>query len=263
MSRETIIDGMATILWGSAWADHVEERQCTNISGCEITEIMPDVPKEAREHAERIASAYEKLNGCTLETLYQRALDADALTVRKYPALLDGPERFGECLAYETMGAGVSWEDDHAEYEHEHPHDAGVASCDLMYLAETTCDECIAKRRKYTVLSLDMWGHVPADCHEYGCPCMLMPELPDDEPVHDDDKCECHEECNQQFKAGTLETYGDEDGTILDALLTEGFLSEQGREECTIEDTGDGTMLDVTDKAGRRIFALQLEGDEG
>lgn len=259
MSREIMIDGIATILWGSAWADHVEECGCANLSGCEITEIMPEIPKEAREHAERIASTYEKMNGCTLEALYQEAVLRDELEGITAPAKRSGPERFGECLAWEAMGAGVSWEDDHAEYPHEHPHDAGVASCDLMYLAETTCPECKAKRRTYTVLSLDMWGHVPADCIKYGCDCVDMPELPDAEPVHDDDKCRCSEECNNQHKVGTIDVRNDEDETILDALLTDGFLSEQGREECEIDDYTDGTMLDVNDKDGRRVLALQLE----
>jgi len=261
MSRETILDGMATILWGSAWADHADECKCTNLSGCEITEIMPAIPKEAREHAERIASTYEKMNECSLEALYQRALDADAKEGIEACDENASLERFGECLAWEAMGAGVSWEDDHAEYEHDYPHDAGVAACELMYLAETTCDECKAKRRKYTVLSLDMWGHVPADCHKHGCPCMLTTD--ERGPYHDDDACECHEDCNNQHKVGTIETRNDEDKTILEALLDAEFLSAEGREKCEIDDYTDGTMLDVLDDDGRRVFALQLEGDEG
>jgi hypothetical protein len=256
MSRATMIEGIATILWGSAWADHVEERRCANLSGCKIEEVMPEIPKEAREQAEALASEYEKLNGCTLEALYQRALDADGLTVRKFPALLDGPERFGECLAWEAMGAGVGWDNDHAEYPHECPH---IETCDLMFLAESTCDECQAKRRTYTVLSLDMWGHVGADCISFGCPCVDTRE--ERGPYHDDERCQCAEECNNQHKVGVIDTRDDSDTAILDALLEGGFLSDKGREECEIDDASDGTMLDVNDQDGRRIFALQLEGE--
>jgi hypothetical protein len=33
---------MATILWASAWADHVEEQQCQSVSGCEITDLLAE-----------------------------------------------------------------------------------------------------------------------------------------------------------------------------------------------------------------------------
>lgn len=154
--REEILSGMATILWGSAWADHAEEARCTNLSGEEITNIMPDIPKEAHEHAARIAAEYEKLNGVPVEALYERAVEADkrevgampydGLPAREEPGTPEWfeayAERFGECLAYEAMGAGVSWEDDHAEFEHEAPYDAGEASCELQDYAAETCAVC-------------------------------------------------------------------------------------------------------------------------
>lgn len=108
----------------------------------------------------------------------------------------------------------------------------------------------------YQVYSLDMWGHVPADCSDHDCPCMVNGE-------HDDDACECHENCNQQFRCGTIDVSSDEDSAILEALHLEGFLSEKGREVCEIYDYSDGP-LDVLDDAGRRMFMLEpVESNEG
>lgn len=141
--REEILSGMATILWGSAWADHAEEKRCTRLAGEKIENIMPDIPKEAHEHAEQIAAEYEKLNGCTLHDLWLRALTADG---QHHPFLDnsggDTAERFGECLAWMVMGAGVSWFDDHAEFDLKEPYDAGVASCELQHVADETCATC-------------------------------------------------------------------------------------------------------------------------
>src|SRR4030095_8165922 len=138
--REEILSGMATILWGSAWADHAEEKRCTRLAGEKIENIMPDIPKEAREHAERIATEYEKLNGCMLGDLYQRALVADAKeeTLTTPGSNGDGAERFGECLAWMVMGAGVSWFDDHAEFDLKEPY-SDDAYCDLLIVADESC----------------------------------------------------------------------------------------------------------------------------
>jgi hypothetical protein len=100
-----------------------------------------------------------------------------------------------------------------------------------------------------------MWGHVPADCVQHGCPCVLTKD--ERGPCHDDDACTCSEECNDQFRAGTIEIADDaNDDAILDALRAGDFLSEKGRAECRIDDYGDGSTLDVNDDDGRRIFHL-------
>ena len=128
----------------------------------------------------------------------------------------------------------------------------------------------------YSVLTLDMWGHVGADCHEYSCECMIpCPECPDDEArpsceqckgtgeIHDDDACSCTEECNAQYRAGRIEVDdGADDAALLKTLHERGYLSDLGLKECTIDDFTDGSWLDVNDAQGRRILALQLEESE-
>jgi len=139
-TREEIIRGIATIFWASGWADHVEEHGCHDLSGCEITAEMPEIPQDAWDHARKLASGVEAESRATLPTLYQRAIDADAAEDIEADSHRTGPERFGECLAYAAMGAGVSWEDDHAEVPGlEVPFDGGTAVCDLMGYAESMC----------------------------------------------------------------------------------------------------------------------------
>lgn len=148
---------------------------------------------------------------------------------------------------------------------------------------------------RYKVYSLDMWGHVSADCAEHGCPCMVDPcehpkmvddaceecgehcshvdvgaeddgvchdpECPihgtDDDKIHDDDSCACCETCNQQFVVCEIAVDDGSDEAILAALFEASHLSEQGRAECVIDAYGDG-VVDVNDAEGRRIFHLEI-----
>jgi hypothetical protein len=138
---------MAEILWGLAWADHVEEADCRSLSGVEITDVMPKIPAEAFAHAERLAAEFEALNGCDLPTLYQRGLDADSAANVRAPKNRSGADRFGNCLAFTALGHGVSWFDDHAKFDLKRPrHNGGSITYDLRFLAEETCEECKARR---------------------------------------------------------------------------------------------------------------------
>lgn len=136
---------------------------------------------------------------------------------------------------------------------------------------------------RYHVFSLDMWGHVSADCCQgYGCPCMV--KCPDcdegiqdcdqcashvcdtckgKETIHDDNACECHEDMNNRHKVGTIQVReSDSDSLILQTLRDDEYLSDEGLAKCSIEDcNGMGEDLDIVDKEGRRIF--QLERVEG
>lgn len=107
---------------------------------------------------------------------------------------------------------------------------------------------------RYVVYSLDIWGHVAADCIQWGCPCVLG-----DDPSalqHDDNACDCTEDCNEQFRVGEIEVSEDAtDDAILNALADDGFLTELGRKVAEIDDYSDGP-LDVNDNDGRRLFHL-------
>src|SRR5579872_1633079 len=111
---DTFVKGMATILWGDAWADHAEEHACCNLSGCEITHVMPEIPEVAWRMAERLAGKIEQANGCALAVLFAQAMKAEGRPDLEHEDYHDETaERFGECLAWMAMGAGVSWYDDH------------------------------------------------------------------------------------------------------------------------------------------------------
>jgi len=133
--RQEIIDGIAEILWGSAWADHAEEHECTSLSGMQIEAIMPSVPKEASQLAQDLARKFESMNGATLDTLYAIALKADGQT--SYPGSgKSSPESFGSNLAFMAMGAGVSWFDDHDKFPLKKPY---LENYDLRILADEKC----------------------------------------------------------------------------------------------------------------------------
>ena len=131
--RSEIVDGMAVILWGSAWADHAEEHRCTSTSGRHIEDIMPPIPSKAKQTASEIAKKYESLNHMSLEKIYAVALAADGGGVGDV-----SPERFGGDLAWMAMGAGVSWFDDHEEFPLKEPH---FENYELRFYADEKCKD--------------------------------------------------------------------------------------------------------------------------
>jgi hypothetical protein len=133
--RQKIIDGIATILWGSAWGDHAEEHECTRLSGMQIEAVMPLIPREASETALDLAQKYEVMNGMLLDELYATALEADGQ--KKFPGSgKSSPEAFGNDLAFMSMGAGVSWFDNHDKFPLKKPH---VEAYELRILADEKC----------------------------------------------------------------------------------------------------------------------------
>lgn len=48
MDKESkMLKGAVTIMWGHAWANHVEESYCRKLSGCKIEDEMPETPLNA------------------------------------------------------------------------------------------------------------------------------------------------------------------------------------------------------------------------
>lgn len=119
---------------------------------------------------------------------------------------------------------------------------------------------------QYEIYTLDMWGHVSADCIEHGCPCVTQHDTEEDSlgesaardarqatATHDDNVCQCSEECNQQFRSGTLTVPENVDDTaLLAALVEEGFTFPPGTE---VDDYSDGP-LDINDGEGRALLRL-------
>lgn len=154
--HDTCVKGMACVLWGSAWADHVEGHRCRRLSGMKIEEVMPPIPPEAYAMAERILGHIEQANGMSWPRLLAQAWKADCKAEKfeedadyifkdaDYRSLSYHGEyasRFGECLAYAAMGAGVSWEDDHAHFPLEVPLCGEDSSFELQHLAGNRCEE--------------------------------------------------------------------------------------------------------------------------
>lgn len=108
----------------------------------------------------------------------------------------------------------------------------------------------------WTVISPDMWGHVPSDCAEHGCPCVGYEPDAD----HDDNACDCYEWENDRHKVGTIEAEDSaEDDHLVWLLLEGGFLTDEGRKVAKVEDYSDGYEVDVVDDMGRKLFVLQKE----
>lgn len=136
--RSEIVDGIAEILWGSAWAGHVEEHDCENLSGVQIEEVMPPIPKDAHKYARDWADGVEKANKKKLDSLYDEAMEANEREGQG-GGPQSSPTAFGNDLAYMIMGAGVTWFDHNAEFDLEVPSSSGSEEHDLMYLAGSKC----------------------------------------------------------------------------------------------------------------------------
>lgn len=119
--------GMAQLFWWDAWADYQDDLgrrglPHVNMSGERIEEIAdnPDAENRATiiEHVNKLTKLIEELNGKSLLDLVEDAAKADGI--------VDPDEgykiRFGECLAWMSMGAGVSWFDDHKRFPLDVPY---------------------------------------------------------------------------------------------------------------------------------------------
>lgn len=146
---DAFVKGMAAILWGNAWADHVDEHDCFDLSGREVTEVMPEIPEVVWRRAERLAGTIEQANGLSLPAIFSQAMKAEGKTVEHEDYWGADAEGFGSYLAHMAVGSGVSWFDDHAEFKltvipREEPHDLIVPSsdiaCELQLYANVACE---------------------------------------------------------------------------------------------------------------------------
>lgn len=109
--------GIAEMIWGLSWANHMEEHDCKK--------TMPEIPDEVYIFTERVLGAYWGLNGMHEHALLWKALDADGTTFKTdlTPENLSEAEfnklerHFGYCLAHMAFGYGVSWFDDHKKFD--------------------------------------------------------------------------------------------------------------------------------------------------
>lgn len=116
------------------------KRECKGHSfpGVELMDIAPEAPREAKYEAAILLGKIEQLNGVSLAVVVHRARVADCVedgTHKHEGSYLnqhDGPgedrcksidvKDFGHYLAMQSLGHGVSWFDDHAQFDLKLPH---------------------------------------------------------------------------------------------------------------------------------------------
>lgn len=153
--RSEIIDGMAENLWATGWFQHVEEHGCERLSGRNIIDIMPPIPKDARAIADTWATEVEKKNGKSLDKLYAEAMAANKREGIR--ASNNSTENaFGHDLVYMITGAGADWFDDNAKFplktpSHESPWDLQALAGERCKKAwdNPPCKECGAFSRDH------------------------------------------------------------------------------------------------------------------
>lgn len=120
--REEIVEAMARLLFVCAYADFVEEpEQKEDVSdlprpgpGEDWNRYAPTTTDAARRMAAKLAEDIERENGAALPALYRKATE----TCRNGHCNKGrhNLHEFGSCLAFQALGHGVSWFDDHAEF---------------------------------------------------------------------------------------------------------------------------------------------------
>lgn len=123
-----IMESAAHVLWCETWAVF-EESRGESFSEMDISTCAPRVPDVAEAYAADLLDDIETLNRCSVAELFAKAIMAEGTHYEDRTA-----ERFGECLAYQSMGCGVTWEGSHpriglkvpATLEDVAPYDLGL-----------------------------------------------------------------------------------------------------------------------------------------
>lgn len=111
---DDIITGCAEILWANAWGSHVEEVNCTRLSGLDTVEHMPEMGLDVFVEAGKIIGAVEHASEMDVHAILWKCLRASGIDPED-GAAKEHMVRFGNCLAYMATGDGVSWFDDYTE----------------------------------------------------------------------------------------------------------------------------------------------------
>lgn len=133
--RDSILEGMARALWISAYmefignlheeglsTDQIEERGFPVAGGGENWDVVaPDTPIDAEKAAHALAAAYAAANKVEDVTdILVWAIQAD-IAVKPTELDDDYAELFGHYLAMSALGHGVSWFDDHEDFDLKTP----------------------------------------------------------------------------------------------------------------------------------------------
>jgi hypothetical protein len=117
---ETMTEAMAKAFHVCAWADAREERGMHFPPQTKIDQVAPETSEEAKAHAQQIAKQIVEMNKLSLFDLAQKAVAAD--TGKARPAISeDTAHELGWYMGMQSLGHGVSWMDDHADFGLELP----------------------------------------------------------------------------------------------------------------------------------------------
>lgn len=148
-TRQEIIDACAWMLWANAWIQHQEELGDKGVNpgaGGSWDPYVPDVPASMTKLATECIEQIERMNGAAIDVLYKRTVALIPVGERALRKHWREPttERFGNCLAWEALGAGVSWADDYPAHGLMVPHSEVNAWSDTE--AEGYMSERLASR---------------------------------------------------------------------------------------------------------------------
>ena len=124
--EERLIESMARTIWVEAWATwNNEQEKPTPTSQRDLMDVAPETPPRAYKEAALLLGRYAQLNrgGQHGILIVHRAANAEDLDwERVCGGMHEGwLSRLGHCLVMMSIGAGVSWFDDHEWFPLECP----------------------------------------------------------------------------------------------------------------------------------------------
>lgn len=106
--KDEIVAGAARAFFVSPWADSYEEAG-GSFSQQQIEDEAPETPAEVEGYAQDFIRVVERLNGASIQQLYESHRDLEGH--EREP----DPHEFGWYLSMQAQGHGVSWYDSHPE----------------------------------------------------------------------------------------------------------------------------------------------------
>jgi hypothetical protein len=130
-------EGAAKALWASLFSSELENLREDGYdeladelgpgAGGDIMDVLPEIPKAAYDDAREFEIAVADANGVDLNTIIVWAQEADGVDY------ID-EEEFGHYLMMPALGEGVSWFDDHGDFDLKLPRwEQGVYVHNAMY----------------------------------------------------------------------------------------------------------------------------------
>lgn len=115
--NDDIEKSMSKTLYVNEFADMTDELLVNVGSGADFMDVAGETPHAYRFEAAYLAGEIEHLNRASLAQMYMLALEVGDL-----PDTAENRQTFGHYMVMESLGHGVSWGDDHVDFEHSVPY---------------------------------------------------------------------------------------------------------------------------------------------